>query len=150
MSLRQCAAVPAFVCLLQSNAVAQSVSLSLDEALARAREQAPAVLSARARIEEARGRLSGAQVWFHDNPIVDVGIGPRRMEVGTLTDFDIGFAQMFEAGGQRAARIAGAEAGIARETATADEARRLALRAVALAHLRTLCAQERIELLHGS
>ncbi len=150
MSLRQCAAVPVLVCLLQSNAVAQSVSLSLDEALTRAREQAPAVLIARARIEEARGRLSGAQVRFRDNPIVDVGIGPRRMEVGTLTDFDIGFAQMFEAGGQRGARIAGAEAGIAREAAAADEARRVALRAVALVHLRTLYAQERIELLRGA
>ena len=150
MRLRQCAAVPVFVCLLQSNAVAQSVSLSLEEALARAREQAPAVLVARARIEEARGRLSGAQVRFRDNPVVDVGMGPRRMDVGTLTDLDIGFTQLFESGGQRAARIAGAEAGIAREAASADEARRVALRAVALAHLRTLYAQERIELLRGS
>ena len=61
MKLRQCAAVPVFVCVLQANAVAQSISLSLEEALARAREQAPAVLIARARIEEARGRLTGAQ-----------------------------------------------------------------------------------------
>ena len=57
---------------------------------------------------------------------------------------------MFEAGGQRAARIAGAEAGIARETAAADEAKRQALRAVAFAHIRTLYAQERIELLRGA
>ena len=77
-------------------------------------------------------------------------MGPRHTEVGTLTDLDVGFAQLFETGGQRAARIAGAEAGIARETAAADEARRLALRAVALAYLRTLYAQERIELLRGS
>src|SRR4029077_2399495 len=76
--------------------------------------------------------------------------GPRRMEVGTLTDFDIGFSQMFEAGGQRPARMGGAEAGVARETATADEAKRVALRAVALAHIRTLYAQERIELLRGA
>ena len=49
-----------------------------------------------------------------------------------------------------AARIAGAVAGIARETAAADDARRLALRSVAFAYLRTLYAQERIELLRGS
>ena len=75
MKLRPCAAVPVFVCVLQSNAVAQSISLSLEEALARAREQAPAVLIARARIEEARGRLTGARVRFRDNPTIDVGIG---------------------------------------------------------------------------
>ncbi|MEP7307679.1 MAG: TolC family protein [Acidobacteriota bacterium] len=134
---------------MQSNAVAQSISLSLDDALARAREQAPVVLVARARIEEARGRLIGARVRFRDNPTIDVGMGPRTTEAGTMTDLDIGFSQLFETAGQRAARIAGAEAGIARETAAADEARRLALRAVALAHLHTLHAQERIELLRG-
>jgi cobalt-zinc-cadmium efflux system outer membrane protein len=150
MSLRQCAAVPVLVCVVQANAVAQSITVSLEEALARAREQAPAVLIARARIEEARGRLAGARVRLRDNPTIDVGTGPRTTEAGTLTDLDVGFAQLFETGGQRAARIAGAEAGIARETATADEARRLALRAVALALLRSLYAQERIELLRGA
>lgn len=150
MRLRQCAAVPVFVCVLQSNAVAQSISLTLDDALVRAREQAPAVLIARARIGEARGRLAGARVRFRENPTIDAGTGPRVTEAGTLTDLDVGFAQVFETGGQRAARIAGAEAAIARETAAADEARRLALRAVGLAYLRTLYAQERIALLRGS
>jgi cobalt-zinc-cadmium efflux system outer membrane protein len=65
-------------------------------------------------------------------------------------DLDVGYAQLFETGGQRAARIAGAEAGIARETAAADDAKRLALRSVAFAYLRTLYAQERIALLRGS
>jgi cobalt-zinc-cadmium efflux system outer membrane protein len=150
MTLRLCAAVPVFVCLLQSNAGAQSVSLSLEEALALAREQSPAVLIARARIEEARARLIGARVRFRDNPTFDVGGGPRDTEVGTLADLDIGFSQSFETGGQRAARIAGAEAAIVRETAAAAEARRLALRAVALAYLRAVYAQERIGLLRGA
>jgi cobalt-zinc-cadmium efflux system outer membrane protein len=150
MKLRLCAAVPVFVCMLQSNAGAQPVSLSLEESLAMAREQSPAVLIARARIEEARARLVGARVRFRDNPTFDVGAGPRDTEVGTLADLDIGFAQSFETGGQRAARIAGAEAAIARETASAADARRLALRAVAIAHLRVSYAQERIELLRGA
>ena len=89
MKLRQCAAVPAFVCLLQSTAGAQPVSLSLEQALARAREEAPAVLIARARIEEARGRLAGAGVRFRENPTIGVASGPRTTEVGTLTDLDI-------------------------------------------------------------
>ena len=150
MKLRQCAAAPVVVCLLQSTAVAQSVSLSLEEALARAREQSPAVLIARARIEEARGRLAGARVRFRENPTIDVGTGPRSTEGGNLTDLDIGFVQSFETGGQRAARITGAEAGIARETAVAAEVRRGALRSVALAYLRTQFAQDRIELLRGA
>jgi cobalt-zinc-cadmium efflux system outer membrane protein len=149
MTWRLYAAVPVFVYLVPSNAVAQSISLSLGEALARARAQAPAVLLARARIEEARGRLVGARLRHRDNPTIDVASGPRTTETGTLTDFDIGFGQVFETGGQRAARIAGAEAGIARETAVADEASRLALRAVALAHVRTVYAQERVALLGG-
>jgi outer membrane protein, heavy metal efflux system len=147
MKLRQCAAVPAFVCLLQSTAGAQSVSLSFEQALARAREQAPAALIARARIEEARGRLAGASVRFHENPTIGVASGPRATEAGALTDLDIGFVQSFETGGQRAARIAGAEAGLARETAVAADARRGALRGVALAYLRLRYVQERIELL---
>ena len=150
MKLRLCAAVPVCVCLVQANAGAQSVSLSLEESLARAREQAPAVLIARARIEEARGRLAGARVRFRDNPTVDVGAGPRSTDVGTLTDLDIGFIQSFETGGQRAARIAGAEAGIARETAVAADATRGALRAVALAHIRALSVQNRIDFLRGA
>jgi cobalt-zinc-cadmium efflux system outer membrane protein len=150
MKLRQCAAVPAFVCLLQSTAGAQPVSLSFEQALARAREQSPALLIARARIEEARGRLTGARVRFRENPTIDVGSGPRTTEQGTLTDLDLGFAQSFETGGQRAARIAGAEAGVARETAVAADAGRGALRAVALAYLRLRYAQDRIELLTGA
>ena len=150
MKLRQCAAVPVLVCLVQANAGAQSVSLSLEQSLARAREQAPQVLIARARIEEARGRLAGARVRFRENPTIDMGIGPRTTEVGTLTDLDVGFVQSFETGGQRAARIAGAEAGVARETAAAADSTRGALRAVALAYLRTRYAQDRIELLLGA
>ena len=149
MKLRLCAAVPVLVCLAQAKTGAQAVSLSLEESLARARQEAPQVLVARARIEEARGRLAGARVRFRDNPTIDVGAGPRSTNIGTLTDLDIGFVQSFETGGRREERIAGAEAGIARETAVADDAMRTALRTVALIHLRTLDAQDRIDLLRG-
>ncbi len=150
MKLRLYAAVPVLVCLVQAKAGAQSLSLSLEESLARARQQSPQVLVARARIAEARGRLAGARVRLRDNPSIDLGTGPRTTETGMLTDLDVGFVQSFETGGQRAARIAGAEAGVARETAVAADAMRGALRSVALAHLRTLYAQQRIELLRGA
>jgi outer membrane protein, heavy metal efflux system len=139
--------VPAFVCLTETIAGAQSTTLTLTEALARAREQAPQVLIARARIEETRGRLAGARVRYRDNPTIEGSAGPRSTETGTLTDVDVGIAQVFETGGQRAARIAGAEAAIRRETAIASDVTRLALRDVALAWARMRHAQERLTLL---
>ena len=129
---------------------AQELTLTLPEALARAREQAPAVVVARARIDEARGRLAGARVRFRDSPSLDVSTGPRSTEAGTLMDLDIGFSQVFETGGQRAARIAGAEAAIARETASSADVARLAMRDVALAFTRGLYAQERVTLLQSN
>src|SRR6185503_1500864 len=122
------AAVPVLVCAMQTNAGAQAVMLTLEQALARAREQSPAALVARARIEEARGRLAGARVRFRENPTIDAAVGPRSTEVGTLTDVEVGFTQVFETGGQRAARLAGAQAAVSRDVALADEAIRLALR----------------------
>jgi len=140
----------AVVCLWQTAAGAQSVTLTLDEALARAREQAPGVLVGRARIEEARGRVVGARIRHRDNPTIDASTGPRSTEAGTLMDFDIGVSQVFETGGQRAARMAGAEAAVSREQAATAEAMRLALRDVGVAFLRLQHAQDRRALLDGA
>jgi cobalt-zinc-cadmium efflux system outer membrane protein len=147
MKLLRLAAVPALVCMCQTMAAAQPLTLTLDDALARARTEAPSVLIARARVEEARGRLAGARIRHRDNPTLDIGTGPRSTDTGRLMDVDIGISQVFETGGQRAARVAGAEAGIRREGAAAAEALRLALRDVAIAFLRLLHAQERLALL---
>src|SRR5262245_6194302 len=147
MSVWRVALALAFVCAAQTMAVAQQVTFTLEEALARARAEAPTVLVARARIEESRGRLAGARIRYRDNPIIDVAAGPRDVDGTTLTDFDLGVMQLFETGGQRSARISGAEAEIRRETATADELLRRALRDVANAWLRTLHGQERVALL---
>src|SRR5262245_41883046 len=99
------------VCLEQDSAIASQ------EALATARERAPVILAAKGRIEEARGRLAGALVRFRDNPLVELDAGPRFLPDGKLAAIDVGVSQNFELGGRRAARIAGAEAGIARESA---------------------------------
>jgi outer membrane protein, heavy metal efflux system len=149
MTFFRLVAVPAFVFVLQTIAGAQSITLTFDEALARARDQAPSVLIARARVEEARGRLAGARIRYRDNPTIDGAVGPRSTDLGTLTDFDIGLTQVFETGGQRAARIAGAEAAISREMATTADATRLALRDVAMAFVRLLHAQKRMALLQS-
>jgi cobalt-zinc-cadmium efflux system outer membrane protein len=147
MSVLRFAVVSALVCVSQTAVRAQSVSLTFEDALVRAREQSPSVLVARARIEEARGRLVGARIRYRDNPTFDFAAGPRSVDGTTLTDIDLGVSQLFETGGQRAARMSGAEAEIRRETATANEASRVAVRDVALAWLRTLHAQERVALL---
>src|SRR6185503_15712436 len=100
------------------------VPLTFEEALAMAREKAPRVAVARARVDEARGRLVGAQLRFRENPVFDVSAGPRKLETGIVTDYELGFSQLVEPGSRRAARIAGAEAGIARETAISDASTR--------------------------
>src|SRR5258707_2555307 len=100
---------------------AQEVTLTLEQALDRAKQQAPVILSAKGRIEEARGRLAGALVRFRDNPLVEFDAGPRFTPAGRIADAELGFSQNFELGGRRHARIAAAESGIARETATSED-----------------------------
>ena len=57
---------------------AQQRSLTLADVLARAREQAPQIASARLALEEARGRLVGASLRFQQNPEVDATVGNRQ------------------------------------------------------------------------
>ena len=124
--------------------------LTFEQALTMARDRAPRVVVARARIEEARGRLAGAQIRFRDNPVVDASAGPRKLETGTVTDYEFGVSQTFELGNRRAARIAGAEASIAREQSTSDATTRQIVRDVAVAFVRALQAQTRIEILRSA
>ncbi|HEY7291570.1 MAG TPA: TolC family protein [Vicinamibacterales bacterium] len=135
--------------LAASAAQAQS-PLTFQQALTMARERAPRVAVARARIDEARGRLAGAQVRFRDNPVIDASAGPRWLDTGTVTDYEFGVSQTFELGNRRGARIAGAEAGVARETAVSDATVRQLVRDVALAYVRTLLAQTRIDILRAA
>jgi cobalt-zinc-cadmium efflux system outer membrane protein len=91
-----------------SLAQAQNV-LTLDQALNRARLKAPALLSAKARIEEAQGRLKGASILLQSNPAIEGAAGPRFSDQGRTIDGDISISQDFEAIGRRSARIAGAQ-----------------------------------------
>ena len=125
----------------------QETTLTFEQALDMARTRAPIVLSARARIEEARGRLKGASVLFQQNPSVETEVGPRIASPNNFTDVDVALTQDFELGGRRKARIAGAEAGVAREVADSGEATRRLLREVASVFSRALAAQERMRLL---
>src|SRR3954447_8248398 len=74
---------------------AQEVTLTLEQALDRARQHAPVILSAKGRIEEARGRLAGALVRFRDNPLIELDAGPRFTPEGRIADVELGFSQNF-------------------------------------------------------
>ena len=124
--------------------------MSLQEALARAREQAPAIVSALLSQDEARARLAGASVRLTSNPQLEGAIGNRDGQGVRFTDFELGISQAFEPGARRSARIDGATAAIAHSTAQAEEATRLVLRDVSLAYYRVAHADARIRLLDGA
>jgi cobalt-zinc-cadmium efflux system outer membrane protein len=144
--LSAAALVAAIVMLRPQLCTAQENALTLDQALTLARERAPTLLSARIRIDEARGRLVGASVLLHENPLVEAAAGPRNSERGRFLDTEIGIHQTFELGGRRGARVAGAEAGVARAVAESEDAARRLLRDVAVAFYRALYAEERLRL----
>ncbi len=144
---RSAVAVCAAVCLQPGSAGAQSRTLTLAEVLARAREQAPQIESARLALEETRGRLLGASLRFQANPELDAGLGTRQGPDSRFTNFEIGIGQSFEPASRRSARIAGANAAIAHDSAEVDETIRIVLRSAAEAYYRALHAGERIRLL---
>lgn len=138
-------------CVLGSSLAAQTVeTMTLDKVLARARTRAPQILSAQGRVEEARGRLVGASVLLQENPTIDASVGPRYSATGDTTDFDVSLSQSLELGGRRGARIAGARAGVDRETANARDVLRQLLRDVQIAFVRGLAAKERLRLAEDS
>ena len=139
----------AFGIVLPGHAQTQSQVnvLTLEQALNRARTRAPALLSARTRIDEARGRLQGASILLQANPVVEGTVGPRFSSQGRFTDADVSASQDFEAFGRKSARISGAQAGVTRATAASQETGRQLLRDVAAAFMRALAANEKLKVL---
>lgn len=121
--------------------------LTLEAVLALARERAPALLEARARVQAARGTVAGAAPLLNSNPQLDVQAGPRRLVSGARgLDLAVGLSQPFEIGGQQGLRRDAARAGLSRDEALLRDAERLVLGEVASAFLRVLHAQERLKL----
>lgn len=142
--------VPCIGALVWHSSVSRSetIVLTLRQAVVRARERAPAVVSARARIGEARASLRDASILLQDNPVVETFGGatsfPRE---GTFLALGVSIAQKFRLGGQRSARIEVANAGIVlQRLESADTTRRL-LRGVAVAFLSALYAKKRTRVL---
>jgi outer membrane protein, heavy metal efflux system len=122
-------------------------ALTLEQALNRARLKAPLLLSARARVEEARGRLKGASIILQANPTIEGTMGPRLSDQGRTMDGEFSVSQDFDVLGRRSARIAGAQIGVAREIAVSSETGRGLLRDVAVAFTRALAANEKLRVL---
>ena len=131
-------------------AAAGQTVLTLADVLARAREQAPQVVSARLALEEARGRLTGASLRLPSNPEIDINVGNRQGSRSRSTDLHFGATQMFEPSDRRAARIAGATAQLDQGIASTDETARDALRDAASWYYQALFAAERVRLLSTS
>lgn len=116
-------------------------ALTLDGALALARAQAPDLEAARLRVDEVRGRLSGASILLRENPVLEAVTGPAASG-RSRGAVELTLSQGFEIGGRRGARIAGARADVERAVAEGENAARLLVGAVGAAFLRTLHAQE--------
>ena len=129
--------------------LSQERVLTIDEALALARERAADVALARGRVEEARARQAQAGRRFQENPELEVNGGYRRAEDDHF-DFEAAVSQGLYAGSRRAARLAGAQAGLDRAEAGLAEVRRLLLRDVWTAFVRVLAAGERAALVSRS
>lgn len=146
--------LPAAVCaaalLCSRTGFADPGELTLDQALRLARERAPAAAEARGRVAEARGRLAGASVLLRENPVLEGALGPRLGPQRTSLEAELGLTQSFELGGGRGARIAQAEADLAREQAAGDDVLRGAQRAAAAAFLAALHAAEQVRLAQAS
>ena len=123
--------------------------LTLSEALSRARERAPEIVSARLAVDEARARLAGA-THRQLNPDVDFAAGNRQGNGERSTDLDIGFSQSFEPGQRRSSREAMANASIAQSTASLEDVTRATLLETATFFLRALQLSERVRLLDRS
>jgi len=124
-------------------ALAQEQGLTLAQALEHARKQAPTILAARDRIEEARGRLRAASLRFRENPAIDVAAGKRNTGE---TEIDLSFSQPFQMGGRRQARMAEASADVEREASASDNVARRLLQDVATAYLQSSASLRRVRI----
>jgi outer membrane protein, heavy metal efflux system len=120
------------------------VVLTLEQTMARARQEAGSVLIGRARIAEAEADVLEASVRFRENPLIESDVGTRSAGGARYTDLNIGLLQQFETGGQRRARTMGARAAVEVRRAEAEVAAREAVFAAAGAFLSGVAALERL------
>ncbi|MCI0586039.1 MAG: TolC family protein [Planctomycetes bacterium] len=118
--------------------------LTLEEIRDLVRRAAPSVLLARARVEEARGRLTTASYLLPENPLLELDGGPRFRDGDRSGDIDATLSIPLLTGGKRSSRIDSAKAEVEAETARIDEAVRIALGQASRAFHEVLFGEERI------
>jgi cobalt-zinc-cadmium efflux system outer membrane protein len=122
----------------------QRSDLTFENALARARQSAPAIVAARMRIDEARGRVIGASLPLTNNPTIDAAAG-RRDGTTSTTQYEVEVAQDLDLPVRRRARIDAAHAVVTQEEQRARHVEREVLRDVATTFLRAVEARERTD-----
>lgn len=117
-------------------------ALTFNEAISLARRSSPAIVAARLRIEEERGRMIGASRILSTNPSLELEAGRRSGEVSS-TDYGIAIEQEITFPQRRDARIQVVRAAIAEQELTARATENAVLHDVATAFLRAVEAEER-------
>lgn len=107
-----------WVTLISLEAQAEDLSLSLEEALARAERYAPELVRARNELVSTLARRTGAALFLPSNPVVSMLVGQRREEQaggGALygIQHQLHIEQSFEVAGQRWTRLAAVAAAAA-------------------------------------
>jgi cobalt-zinc-cadmium efflux system outer membrane protein len=126
-------------------APADARTLTLEEALATARERAPALIAARMRVDEASARARAGGVLFTHNPVFAGSIGDRETPgEDDSTDLEFEVTQSFSMGGGRGARIAAGKADVAQASAEADMGMSFLLRDVEASFHRAVYENERV------
>jgi cobalt-zinc-cadmium efflux system outer membrane protein len=142
--VRSVAVIGLFFVALHAAAEEAPTVLTFPEALVRAGNSSPAIAAARMRIEEARGRLTGASLPMASNPSLEIAAGPRTGAVNS-TDYEAAISQDIDLPARRRARIDAARSAVAAEEQRARDSERIALRDVATTFFRALEARERAD-----
>ncbi len=128
----------------------ESLSLTLPEALALARDHNPDILAARQELEIARGRLVKAHYPSQFNPALGSEVTDRSRgesgEHGDSVDFSFSLSQEIEIAGQRGKRIDEAERNLTVVTQRVRDRERLILAQVKESFYRALSQRRRFAL----
>lgn len=132
-------------------AAEEPTPLTFSQALDLAKTQSPEILEAQSRVAQARGEVTGASAWLHENPSLSAGAGPRRTPAGRDGwNVELGLSQTVELGGKRGARRELAKSSLALEETELQLALRRAVGEAAIAYMKGLHAEGRVALARQS
>jgi cobalt-zinc-cadmium efflux system outer membrane protein len=130
-----------------TRAPASAESLSLTQAVERARAQNPEIRAAEQALGVARARLQRARYWNPFNPEIEGGAAARNFaDGGSATQRSGGLSLEIEVAGQRGLRIEEAARNLNRVGAEVDDVVRLVRALVTAAYYQALYRRQRLEL----